>query len=119
MNERCKTHMKTKRSKKSTPAQRLNAELHRRDAAALQKPAVGAVTPGLIGREAAAESKLRSLLHELVDRICLYGESPANWPLSQESQISYVRETMHRAREIKRLEAYHLDAIQMRLEEGK
>lgn len=61
--------------------------------------------------------QLREQLHDLVDRICLYAEEPSSWPLTQQEQIAFVRETIYKARKIKTSEAYLADTLKMTAEE--
>jgi len=63
------------------------------------------------------DQQLRHLLHDLVDRICIYASEPANWPLTQQEQIAFVRETINKARRIQKLEAYLADTMKLTAEE--
>ncbi len=45
-------------------------------------------------------------LHEFLDNVMFYAESPANWPLSQEEQLAFVRTVMFQANKLRKSEGY-------------
>lgn len=73
--------------------------------------------PAVAVQRVVGGQQLREQLHDLVNRICLYGEEPSNWPLTQQEQIAFVRETIYRARKIKTSEAYLAETLKMAAEE--
>jgi hypothetical protein len=45
-------------------------------------------------------------LHDFVNHIMCYAENPANWPLSQQEQIAFVRTVIFQARKLRNSEGY-------------
>lgn len=50
-------------------------------------------------------------LHDFVDHIMRYAEEPANWPLTQEQQIAFVRTVIFQARKLRKSEGYVTTAL--------
>ena len=52
-----------------------------------------------------------SELHDFVNHIMCYAEEPANWPLTQQEQISFVRTVIFQARKLRKSEGYVTAAL--------
>lgn len=50
-------------------------------------------------------------LHDFVGHIMRYAEEPANWPLTQQEQIAFVRTVIFQARKIRKSEGYVTTAL--------
>ena len=50
-------------------------------------------------------------LHDFVKHIMCYAEEPANWPLTQQEQISFVRTVIFQARKLRKSEGYVTAAL--------
>lgn len=50
-------------------------------------------------------------LHDFVNHIACYAEEPANWPLTQQEQIAFVRTVIFQARKLRKSEGYVTTAL--------
>jgi hypothetical protein len=55
-------------------------------------------------------------LHDFVNHITCYAEEPANWPLTQQEQIVFVRTVIFQARKLRRSEGYVTTALTLAAE---
>jgi len=55
-------------------------------------------------------------LHEFLKFIMVYADEPANWPLSQQEQVAFVRQVLSKARELRQSEGYIKTAMMMILD---
>lgn len=56
-------------------------------------------------------------LHKFIEHIMAYAEEPANWPLTQQEQIAFVRTVIFQARKLRKSEGYVTTALVMAAED--
>ena len=56
-------------------------------------------------------------LHEFVRHIMCYAEEPANWPLTQQEQVAFVRTVIFQARKLRKSEGYVTTALMLASED--
>lgn len=61
--------------------------------------------------------KFRKDIHTFVDRIVAYGENPADWPLTQQEQVGFIRQVMYNARIIKSSQEYLAESMEISSDE--
>jgi DNA-binding NtrC family response regulator len=50
-------------------------------------------------------------LHNFIEHIMAYAEEPANWPLTQQEQIAFVRTVIFQAQKLRKSEGYVTTAV--------
>ena len=73
--------------------------------------------PAPVALQPVVRCQLRIQCHDLINRIMGYAENPANWPMTQEEQVAFVRTVLFLARRIRSSEDYMAEAVELAAEQ--